>query len=929
MAHLNSALVVGLLALASLIQGTIIEYRFDTRLDGVVSNNGIWHWNYRNRLPYNIPSGNDGFAVMNSNSTGGDTLYDPNVDLQYGLQYFIRFHVAGAFKSATAIKLLKLNSLGNLIGELADWTILSDASNNQWFEMSGTIDPSAGSSRLGIFCSTPSQNPVDGGIMYGCAIDYMRYVSDDPNIGSSPEPTIPPPTSTVATTHVVDTTPSVTASPPRFNVDYDFESGTMKWVLGRSNGAIWQRVPSNYSNVQPIDGQTYCLQVFPVDIYSGTVVAMSPRLVVGPLGEIKLTVDFYLDANWEYPVFLKLRRRLSFASFDDEPAINLDSYGDQYNSQWLRRTDTYSGLTPGEEFNLILEGGLGIKNNDNSISVSRILVDGAAEVEYDEVSFFDFNDGLVGWQSGANDGGKWESLVYNPDDQYFNGIPPPTSGQLLMVDRYDIHSGIITIESPPISVTTGKEVQTRFWINGTLEYPVHFRVGLKTLDGTYDSPPFLDLSEYGNSLSQDWMELEAYKPIPVGSGIEYFQLIIEVDLGANEYNKIAIDSINVSSTTGAQDFNAKPNVLGYVKPKQVEDNTQEMVSVIHDERAENYTAEYDFSVDTQGWSLGRSNGAAWQRVISGYAVHPFEGQSYVLQVFPVDVYSGTVLAMSPRLVVGPSQQIELTVEFYIKASKEYPAFLKLRRRLSFSEFDDLPAMNLDSYGDQYNSKWLRQTRVYGGLTEGEEFNLIMEAGLGADNVDNSVAVSRIVVKGAVAVEYNENTFFDFKDGLVGWQSGSNDGGKWVSLPYMFVNPNLGLPIPASGQVLMVDRYDIHSGIITLESPPIAVSAMSAKQMQIRFWIKGSPVYPVSFRISLKTLDGTYDADPFVDLFEYGNSDSQNWMQLENSVSIPADPKNKYFQLVLEADLGGDAGNQIAIDNIDVITIGPRSGTHSN
>jgi len=907
----------------------IIEYKFDTNLQGTSSSNGLWYWEYRNRLSWTVPSGNDGFAVMTA--TVGDQWYDPGLDLQYGLSYFIRFHVAGAFTQGTTFKFQKLTPSGDFISDIEDWSSLSDPSNNQWFELSGAIDPSAGSSRFGIYCETAQSNSI-GGILYGCAIDYIRFVSNAPDIVTtdSPQSTEAPTTTTVITSTVTTPIPT-TRNPDDYTLDYRFESGTERWVLGRSNGAIWQRVLSSYSNVQPMDGQNYTLQVFPVDIYSGTVLAMSPRLIVGPSGMIRITVDFYLDATWEHPVYLKIRRRLSFTTFDDEPAINLDSYGDQYNSQWLRRTDTYSGLTPGEEFNLILEGGLGIMNNENSISVSRVLVEGAAEVEYDEVTFFDFNDGLVGWQSGSNDGGKWEAFVYNPDDPHFKGIPAPSSGRLLMVERYDIHSGIITIESPPIYISprSTKELQCVFWINGTLEYPVHFRVGLKTLDGMYDTPPFMDLSEYGNSVSQDWMQLETFKPIPADPRKEYFQLVLEVDLGANDYNRIAVDSINMSTIVGPRDFNAKPKVLGYVKPQEVQENTEDkfsesqlanLASTIHEGKEMNYTIDYRFRYETEGWILGRSNGAAWQRVISGYDVHPFEGQSFVLQVFPVDVYSGTVIAMSPRLVVGPSQALEITVEFYIKASKEHNAYLKLRRRLSFGEYDDKPAMNLDSYGDQYNSKWLRQTRVYSGLTEGEEFNLVLEGGLGALNQENSVAVSRIIIKGAAAVQYNQDTFFDFNEGLVGWQSGSNDGGKWVSIPYIFVNPNLGLPPPSSGQILMVDRYDIHSGITTIESPPIPIFPFSAKQMQIRFWIKGSQIYPVSFRISLKTMDGTYDANPFLDLTEYGNSDSQNWFHLEGYVGIPADPKNDHFQLVLEADLGGDTDNHIAIDNIEVVTI---------
>ena len=44
----------------------------------------------------------------------------------------------------------------------------------------------------------------------------------------------------------------------------------------------------------------------------------------------------------------------------------------------------------------IAEGSLGINNYGNKIAVSRITVNGAIEIPYEEEDFFDFDDGLVG-----------------------------------------------------------------------------------------------------------------------------------------------------------------------------------------------------------------------------------------------------------------------------------------------------------------------------------------------------------------------------------------------------------------------------------------------------------------------------------------------------------------------------------------------------
>lgn len=48
---------------------------------------------------------------------------------------------------------------------------------------------------------------------------------------------------------------------------------------------------------------------------------------------------------------------------------------------------------------------------------------------------------------------------------------------------------------------------------------------------------------------------------------------------------------------------------------------------------------------------------------------------------------------------------------------------------------------------------------------------------------------------------------------------------------------------------------------------------------------------------MKTPDGTYDALPFIDLREYGNTDYQQWLHLDQEIEIPLTPNNPQYQVM--------------------------------
>ncbi|XP_042859084.1 uncharacterized protein LOC122245198 [Penaeus japonicus] len=331
--------------------------------------------------------------------------------------------------------------------------------------------------------------------------------------------------------------------------------------------------------------------------------------------------------------------------------------------------------------------------------------------------------------------------------------------------------------------------------------------------------------------------------------------------------------------------------------------------------------EYDFQSGAQGWTLSQMNGAAWKRVQFERNVHPVSPPPvgpWVLQVFPEHIFAGTALAQSPKLrAIGSSLTIDLT--FWMDGTADLPAQLKARRRAGFSTFDVEPIMNLDPYGDQINYYWVVFRASLHDLVPGETFTITLEGSLGG-NSNNSVAVNKVLLNGVEEIPTDTTDFIDFEDGLFGWSAGNMDGGRWVLKCWSDLDPSLNVPQPSDGKnFLFVDRFDIHSGVISLESPAFRVSAGQRKKVVVKFWLRGSVVYPAALRIRKKTVNGDYDDLPFLNLAQYGDIDNPDWILLDREYEIPVDETEDAFQLVIEADLGSDVNNMVALDDLKIIT----------
>ncbi|XP_047736901.1 uncharacterized protein LOC108679295 [Hyalella azteca] len=310
--------------------------------------------------------------------------------------------------------------------------------------------------------------------------------------------------------------------------------------------------------------------------------------------------------------------------------------------------------------------------------------------------------------------------------------------------------------------------------------------------------------------------------------------------------------------------------------------------------------DFNFTSSTQGWVLGNSNGAAWRRQnTSG---------EYAIEVVGSPIVSSVVLATSPRLIVGDTGEVSVAVTFRMAGSQQYPAYLKVRRSYSYNSFDTTPAFSLDAFGTSETPGYVSHGAVFRNLEPGQEFFIVLEGSLGIDQ-GNVISVRELQLVGASPYPVPEQDFFDFQGGLVGWSQGNMDGGRWQVVDYR--NIGVTIPKPTGDYVLYADRFDIFSGVMVIESPPLSTITGSHKTISARVSARGSDDYPVSLRLRAKTLDGDYDDFPFVSIFVA--TDETNWQVVTADYEV----RKEFFQLVIEADLGSDSENFVAIDTISV------------
>nr|XP_045596153.1 uncharacterized protein LOC123756828 [Procambarus clarkii] len=328
---------------------------------------------------------------------------------------------------------------------------------------------------------------------------------------------------------------------------------------------------------------------------------------------------------------------------------------------------------------------------------------------------------------------------------------------------------------------------------------------------------------------------------------------------------------------------------------------------------------FDFQDDTNGWSLVQMNNAAFSRVrFQSSLVDAPPAGPWVLQVFQDNIQSGTVVATSPVLEAVDTE-MKISLIFWMDGTVHYPAQLKIRRRFTFSSFEETPVMNLDPFGNQINQLWLTYNVTLTGLTLGQTFSLILEASQGGDPT-NAVVINRLEVSGVRVIE-SDFTIMNFENGLMGWSIGNMDGGLWQLVNWTTLNPSLKVPRPATGDMFLISsRNHIYSGVLSIESPLLPASGGTTKRLKFKFWVRGSVTYPAVLSIRKKTPDGRYDTLPFVNLRSYGNIDSQSWLNFQRDVIIPLEEGDFYYQLVIEVDLGGRNENLVGIDDLTITTV---------
>ncbi|ROT64662.1 putative mucin-2-like [Penaeus vannamei] len=576
---------LGLCLAAHVASGEVARsfvFDFKNDMEGWLSYRGSWRWSDRDSLANTLPADSidDGFAVVDT--VGSDELYTPYFNATSGATFTLTFFLRSRWEGSNSMY-VDMQKRGQQMTLFIDLNDYSSQFSSSWITVTGEIPPSEEDVMLIVFCYNGDVAPA-GSLMYGCAIDQIQIDlhGDETTTQTSTVATTTSPETTDASTKAPETTaepteapettaepteapettvepteaPETTAEPtqvpettegPNRILEYNFQSSVQGWTLSQMNGAAWKRVEFEGAShqVSPPPEGPWVLQVFPEHIFAGTALAQSPKLrAIGS----SLTVDltFWMDGTKDLPTKLKARRREGFSTFDVEPIMNLDPYGNQMNYEWVMFRASIHDLVPGETFTITLEGSLG-GNPNNSVAINKVVLDGVEEIPTDTTEFIDFEGGLFGWSAGNMDGGRWVLKCWADLDPSLN-VPQPSDGKnFLFVDRFDIHSGVISLESPAFTVSPGqrKKVVVTFWLRGSVVYPAVLRLRKKTVNGIYDDLPFLNLAQYGDIDNPDWIQLNREYEIPVDETEEAFQLVIEADLGSDAGNMAALDDLKI------------------------------------------------------------------------------------------------------------------------------------------------------------------------------------------------------------------------------------------------------------------------------------------------------------------------------------------------------------------------------------------------
>ncbi|XP_042879052.1 uncharacterized protein LOC122257679 isoform X2 [Penaeus japonicus] len=591
--------LVLVLGLARLGQTTLagsqsFVFDFTDDMEGWSSYRGSWRWTDRARLNNTLPaaSSDDGFAVMDAPNSS-DELYTPFVSAPKGATVVFSFFLRSEWEGSNTLS-VDLIEQGKDPTMFLDLTPYSSPFARSWVTVTGEIPPMENEVLLAVFCYNGKVAPV-GSLMYGCAIDQIQIdihgeettaapteapqtttdallttaaPTEAPETTAAPteapETTAAPteaPETTAAPTEAPETTaapteaPETTAAPteapttegPPGPLIFDFQSSVQGWTLSEMNGGAWRRVTFDHENhfvTAPPEGPKV-LQVFPSHIFAGTVLAQSPLLEAVD-ETVRVLITFWMDGTNDFPAQLKVRKRTDFSTFDVNPIMNLDPFGDQENHKWITYSTYLTRMVVGQTFTLNLEGSLG-SNLNNSVAVNKIVVEGVKVIQTDLTNLMDFENGLFGWSTGNMDGGRWVLQPWSDLDHLLN-VPKPSDGEnFLFVERFDIHSGVISLESPAFPIQAGerKKVHIKFWIRGSVIYPAALRLRKKSVNGAYDDLPFLNLAGYGDIDNPDWIYLDKEYYIPIDETEEAFQIVIEADLGSDSANLVALDDLTI------------------------------------------------------------------------------------------------------------------------------------------------------------------------------------------------------------------------------------------------------------------------------------------------------------------------------------------------------------------------------------------------
>ncbi|XP_042237165.1 uncharacterized protein LOC121876210 [Homarus americanus] len=137
----------------------------------------------------------------------------------------------------------------------------------------------------------------------------------------------------------------------------------------------------------------------------------------------------------------------------------------------------------------------------------------------------------------------------------------------------------------------------------------------------------------------------------------------------------------------------------------------------------------------------------------------------------------------------------------------------------------------------------------------------------------------------------------------------------------FENTRVGAP-PEGPWVLQVFQDNVQSGSV-VGTGPLMEATDSQISVSVIFWMDGSVNFPAQLKIRRRFSFSDLGETPVLNLDGFGNQDNQMWLLYTGTASAIVGQR---FSLLVEASLGGDRNNSVAVNKL---VVNGAKAIHSN